>query len=134
MLQSNRNWRNAISELVNFPKKLLPSEKMQCLLNTGKEIHKEAKRFYSKQLTGDDLLPIVIFVSVHASYRNGRIIITASDEVFVQNLISPQVLNGEGGYYFCVFSSAVQFIRNYDCKKFEERFSKIKRLRELGFV
>jgi len=118
---------------VNFPTKLLPSAKMECLLNTARHIHHQAKRIYGKQITADDLLPIVIFVLVNASYRAGRIIITKSDELFVKYLLNPEALECEKGYYLCAFSAALEFIRNYDRKRIEERFSSIKRLNNWGF-
>lgn len=132
-LQSKDYWITAVLELMNFPKKLLPSEKMECLLNTARHIHQQAKRMYRKDITADDLLPIVIFVSVKASNKAGRVIITASDELFIEYLIDPEALNGEAGYYFCVFRAALEFIRNYDSKKINERFSTVKRLKDWGF-
>jgi len=132
-LESKNDWSNAVVELVNFPKKVLPSAKMQCLLNTARHIHHEAKQNYKKEITGDDLLPIVIFVLVKASDKRGKIIITAADERFVQELINPEALQGERGYYLCVFSAALEFVRNYDRKKIEERFNTIRRLKDFGF-
>jgi len=132
-LESKNDWSNAVVELVNFPKKVLPSAKMQCLLNTARHIHHEAKQNYKKEITGDDLLPIVIFVLVKASAKKGKIIITAADEKFVQILINPEALQGERGYYLCVFSAALEFVRNYDRKKIEERFNTIRRLKDFGF-
>jgi len=133
-LDSKNDWSNAVLELVNFPKKVLPSEKMQCLLNTARHIHHEAKQTCDKkEITGDDLLPIVIFVLVKASEKNKKIIISAADELFVQILINPEALQGERGYYLCVFSAALEFVRNYDRKKIEERFNTIRRLRDFGF-
>lgn len=133
MLQAKDEWINAVVELVNFPTKLLPSAKMECLLNTARHIHHQAKRIYRKPITADDLLPIVIFVLVNASYKAGRIIITSSDELFVKFLINPETLEGEKGYYLCAFSAALEFIRNYDRKRIEERFRSIKRLNNWGF-
>jgi len=132
-LESSDNWYNAVVELVNFPKMVLPSAKMQCLLDTARHINLEAKKNYKKEITGDDLLPIVIFVLVNASFTNGKIIITAADELFIQILINPEALQGERGYYLCVFSAALEFVRNYDRKKIEERFNTIRRLKDFGF-
>jgi len=132
-LESPDKWSNAVIELINFPKKVLPSAKMQCLLDTARHIHREAKKNYKKEITGDDLLPIVIFVLVNASDQYKKIIITAADELFIQILINPEALQGERGYYLCVFSAALEFVRNYDRKKIEERFNTIKRLKDFGF-
>jgi len=132
-LRSKDKWLNAVTELVNFPKKVLPSAKMQCLLKTAAHIHQEAKRNYKKEITGDDLLPIVIFVLVKASWRYKKIIITHVDQQFIDILINPDTLQGERGYYLCVFSAALEFIRTYDKKKIEERFNTIKRLKDFGF-
>lgn len=132
-LQSKDKWITAVAELMNFPKNLLPSGKMECLLNTARHIHQQAKLMYRKDITADDLLPIVIFVLVKASYNAGKIIITASDELFIEYLIDPEALNGETGYYFCVFRAALEFIRNYDRKNIDGRFSTIHRLKDWGF-
>jgi len=132
-LQAKDEWVNAVVELVNFPTKLLPSAKMECLLNTARQIHHQARRIYGKQITADDLLPIVIFVLVKASYKAGRIIITAADELFLKYLINPEALEGEKGYYLCAFSAALEFVRNYDRERIQERFSSIKRLNNWGF-
>merc|ERR1719233_2084267 len=69
---SENEWSIAVLELVKFPKQVLPSAKMQCLLNTAKDIRDEAKLNGIKDLTGDGLLPIVIFVLVKASDINGK--------------------------------------------------------------
>jgi len=89
------------------------------------QINQEAKRICRKQITPDDQLLIVIFVLVKASHEAQRIIITAADVLFVKSLIDPEALNDERGY-LCVFSVALEFVRNYDSEKIEQKF--------LGFV
>jgi hypothetical protein len=132
-LKSTENWVNAVAELTKFPKKVLPLAMLQCLLDTTRYIHEEARRNHSKAITGDDLLPIVIFVLVKASRKNKSIIITEVDLHFINILINPEALQGEQGYYLCVYTAALEFIQNYDRKKIEERFNGIRRLREYGF-
>jgi len=128
-LKSKDRWANAVLELVDFPKKQLPSSKMQCLLNTARLIYWEAKRYHRKEVTGDAILSIVIYVMVQASWRNQQIIISEEDQKFIEILINPEALQGERGYYFCVFTAALEFIRNYDGRKIEERFNRIRRLK-----
>jgi len=130
---SKDKWINAVAELLNFPKKVLPSEKVRCLLDTIRQIHHGAKRICRKQITADDLLPIVIFVVVRTSQEARGIVITVADELFVKSLIDPEALQDERGYYLCVFSAALEFIRNFDPEKIEERFSTFMQLKVWGF-
>jgi len=132
-MKSKNRWVNAVLELSDFPKKVLPSEKMQCLVNTAKHIHQEAKGYYREDITGDDLLPIVIYIMVKASWNNKKIIISEADEDFIDILYNAEALQGERGYYLCVFKAALEFIRKYDRKKIEERFNRIRRLKDMGF-
>merc|ERR1719233_2232633 len=74
-LESENEWSIAVLELVKFPKQVLPSAKLQCLVNTARYIYQEVKLTYNKDVTGDQLLPIVIFVVVKASDINGKKIV-----------------------------------------------------------
>jgi len=132
-MKSKNRWVNAVLELSDFPKKVLPSAKMQCLVNTAKHIHQEAKGYYKGDITGDDLLPIVIYIMVKASWNHKKIIISEADEDFIDILYNAEALQGERGYYLCVFEAALEFIRKYDRKKIEERFNRIRRLKDMGF-
>jgi len=132
-MKSKNRWVNAVLELSDFPKKVLPSAKMQCLVNTAKHIHQEAKGYYRGDITGDDLLPIVIYIMVKASWNNKNIIISEADEAFIDILYNAEALQGERGYYLCTFKAALEFIRKYDRKKIEERFNRIRRLKDMGF-
>jgi len=132
-LMSKNRWVNAVLELTEFPKKVLPSAKMQCLINTGKHIHLEAKGYYREQITGDDLLPIVMYITIKASWNIKKIIISEADEDLIDILCDAESLTGERGYYLCTFKAALEFIRKYDRKNIEERFNKIRRLKMMGF-
>jgi hypothetical protein len=132
-MKSKDNWHNAIIELVNFPKRVLPSAKLQCLINTVKHIHEEARQNHVREITADNLLPIVIYVLVNASLRYGKIIFSKADQQFLNILINPDALQGEQGYYLCVFEAALKFVCMYDQKKILERFSSILRLNDFGY-
>jgi len=125
MLQSKNEYITAVLELSSFPKKLLPSAKLECLLNTSRHIQHEVKRITRKNILAEDFQPIVIFVLVKASYKTGRIIITASDELFIKYLAYPEGFNDERGYYFCAFCTALELIRSYDYYNIEERFKQL---------
>jgi len=133
MLQSKNEWITAVVELATFPTKLLPSAKMECLLNTTRHIWHEMRRSYNRHITSSDFLPIVLFVLVKTSYKSRKIIISASDELFIRYLINPDALHDERGYYFFVFCAALEFIRGYDSEKIEERFSRFMQLKDWGF-
>jgi len=132
-MKSKNRWVNAVLELTDFTNKVLPSAKMQCLLNTAKHIHQEANGYYRGDITGDDILPVVIYVIVKASWNVKKIIISEADEDFIDILCNAEALHGERGYYLCVFKAALEFIRKYDRKKIEERFNRIRRLKDMGF-
>jgi len=131
-LRSKDGWLSAVRELEKFPKKMLPSGKMECLLSTTKYIHQEAKDNNRGAITGDDLLPIVIYVMVKASEKSQKLIFTEADRKFIEILISPEALQGECGYYLCVFSAGSEFIRNYDSQRKEEKLNNIRKLRNYG--
>jgi len=131
-LRSKRKWLNAVLELEKFPKKMLPSAKLECLLSTTRYIHQEAKKYHKEQITGDDLLPIVIYVMVKASWTKRRLIFTEADQKFIEILTSPEALQGECGYYLCVFSAGSEFIRNYDSQHKVQKINTRRILRNLG--
>jgi len=131
--RSKNDWSAAVAELGTFPRAVLPSAKMDVLLGTARCIHEEAKKSLKREITGDDLLPIAIYVLVKASQRLNKIVISPAEERFVSTLFNPEAQQAQSGYYFCVFSAALQFIRNYDPQKIEERFKTISRLKAFGF-
>lgn len=131
--RSKNDWSAAVAALVTFPRAVLPSAKMQVLLATARCIHDEAKGSLKREITGDDLLPIAIYVLVKASQKLNTIVISPAEERYVDTLFNPEAQQAQSGYYFCVFSAALQFIRNYDPQKIEERFKTISRLKAFGF-
>jgi len=133
-LRSKGEWLNAVLELEKLPKKMLPSAKVKCLLSTTRYIHQEAKQHHKEQITGDDLLPIVIYVMVKASWKSRKLIFTEADQKFIEILISPEALQGECGYYLCVFSAGSEFIRNYDSQRKVQKINKHETLRKLGSI
>jgi len=134
MFWSKDKWINAVAELLKFQGKVLPSEKLQCMQDTVTQIHNEAKRICRKQVTADDLLPIVIFVLVKASHQAQKTIITAADIMFVESLIDPEALSDERGYCLCVFRAALEFVTNYDNHKIEQDYCGFINLNEWGFA
>jgi len=133
MSWSKDKWINAVAELLKFPEKILPSEKLKCLQDTVMQIHQKAKRVCREQITTDDLLSIVIFVLVKASHEAQRAIITAADVLFVKSLIDAEALNDERVYYLCVISVTLEFVRNYDSHKIEQKLNGFINLNEWGF-
>jgi len=131
-LRSKGEWLNAVLELEKLPKKMLPSAKVECLLSTTRFIHQEAKQYHKEQITGDDLLPIVIYVMVKASCKSRKLIFTEADQKFIEILTNPEALQGECGYYLCVFSAGSEFIRNYDSQHKVQKINTRRILRNLG--
>jgi len=63
-------------------------------------------------ITGDDILPIVIYVIVQAS-RNS-LALKPSDLMLLEGLLDPKLQSGESGYYLAVFHAAIQWIQDFD--------------------
>jgi len=59
-------------------------------------------------LCGDDLLPIFIFVLVRSSIPK---LVSVSE--YLWNLIDTGASTGQAGYYLSVFTSAVQYLKNF---------------------
>eukprot|EP01083_Nonionella_stella_P061941 161197_1 len=126
-LESTSNWNRAVYELTLLNDCCLPSEKIRSLVNCAHAIYlshaKEQKEKYKAKakfnhvndeyfITGDDFLPIVIYVIVQAS--NPKPCITDADLTFMEGLVDPAVNRSEGGYYLAVFHAALQWIRCFN--------------------
>eukprot|EP01084_Bolivina_argentea_P003841 7254_1 len=130
-LESTTNWNRAVYELSLLRDCTLPSEKIKSLVNCAHGIylgHAKEQRENEKVMggnygdrlkrreeffiTGDDFLPIVIYVIVQAS-KNGPCINDA-DLRFMEGLVDPATNRSEPGYYLAVFHAALQWIRCFN--------------------
>ena len=135
-LESTTNWNRAVYELSLLRDCTLPSEKINTLVNCAHAIylsHSKEQREKEKVsingglnngrngikhnreeyfITGDDFLPIVIYVIVQASKT--KPCITDADLRFMEGLVDPAANRSEPGYYLAVFHAALQWIRCFN--------------------
>ncbi|ETO26643.1 vacuolar sorting protein 9 domain-containing protein [Reticulomyxa filosa] len=126
-LESAENWGTAVYELSLVKGCVLPSEKIRAIVNTVKAVHisfereqtekaKQRKVIDEKKsediyITGDDILPIVIYVIIQASRQS--LAIKPSDLMLIEGLVDPKLQIGESGYYLAVFHAAIQWIQDF---------------------
>ena len=72
----------------------------------------ELDKMESHFITGDDFLPIVIFV-ICQSVKDEPFV-TDADLIFLEGLVDPAQGRGEAGYYLAVFHAALQWIRCFN--------------------
>ena len=87
-------------------------EKEKVLLNNGVNNDISIKNREEYFITGDDFLPIVIYVIVQASKT--KPCITDADLRFMEGLVDPAQNRSEPGYYLAVFHAALQWIRCFN--------------------
>eukprot|EP00941_MAST-03F_sp_MAST-3F-sp1_P005228 g5228.t1 len=112
-------YRKACKHLTNFATGQVPGLMINSILLAVKAIHAEANRAVDKHrvvdkdkksvpLTAEDLLPIMVWVAMHAKMPSVH-----SALAFVEQF-GGRCNRGEAAYYLCSLQSAVQFITNMD--------------------
>ncbi|OTF70098.1 RAB GDP/GTP exchange factor-like protein [Euroglyphus maynei] len=66
----------------------------------------DKKTKYNRAFSGDDLLPMLVYLIVHCGVISAEI-----ESEYMLGLIHPSILNGEGSYYLTVLSSAIQVLK-----------------------
>ena len=122
-LQSPSGWADPIRQLQRLQTVTMPSELLAIILGCIRSIHATyAQEQQQKQedtgdepsqprpLGADDLLPILIYVTVKAAAppRGVRELLVRTE--MIQRLGDQASLIGEGGYFFTLFYSALTFI------------------------
>jgi len=111
-ISSLHNWDAAVMELTKLPRVVLPSMKLLVISETINMIYclASASRLEdskSKFLSGDDILPICIFVIVQATKHLKSLCYSFADHKFIDQLISRDTLKGETEYYLTVFEACL---------------------------
>lgn len=114
-------WQNAIFELSGLEQDYTPSKQMYALTRASKSIYTEFKHMIlpaleskngkgssSNILTGDDFLPIFIYVFVQSTIQEPLLC-----KELMWLLCHPDQLHGEFGYFLTVFESAIEFASAY---------------------
>ena len=115
-LQSPSGWASVIAKVnsVETPNATgmppLPSEQLASLVVAAGSVYTlfTAENTSGKFISGDDFLPIFIYVVVQSQ-------LSKLDQMwhYMFYLADPVLLTGEGGYYLGVFEAAIHYIRNW---------------------
>ncbi|RQM28948.1 hypothetical protein B5M09_005236 [Aphanomyces astaci] len=100
-------WRDAIRVLKEVDAMYLPVDKMRKLLECALTVHRTFQREHghSQVLSGDDFLPIFIYVIVNADMSNPLVLLR------VLNVLSdPEKRMGESGYYLASYEAALEHL------------------------
>ncbi|RHZ10607.1 hypothetical protein DYB31_004065 [Aphanomyces astaci] len=100
-------WRDAIRVLKEVDAMYLPVDKMRKLLECALTVHRTFQREHghSQVLSGDDFLPIFIYVIVNADISNPLVLLR------VLNVLSdPEKRMGESGYYLASYEAALEHL------------------------
>lgn len=125
-IESTEYWQTPTYELSLFRGCLLPSEKVNALLNCCKAVYhsfdREQREVQMKtgkpcdeRITGDDLLPIVIYVIVQSSALciDAAPPVTEADLLLLEGLSDPVAQKSETGYYIAVFHAALKWLSDF---------------------
>jgi len=133
-VQSKVNYDTAVIEIQRMRDEVLPMDKLNCLVACAHAVHNEK---IGCEITGDDLMSIVIWILIRASVKfsdDGQPVITQKDLVIMTELGDPNlVVNGEHGYCLTVFTGAIQWICNYKPETEEKKKRTVELLDQLGF-
>ncbi|KAF0686290.1 Aste57867_21896 [Aphanomyces stellatus] len=105
--QSPTQWGDAVRALREIDAMNLPVDKLRKLLDAANAIHAlyQLEHGDDKVLSGDDFLPIFIYVIVHAQLQNPLVLLR------VLNVLSdPEKRMGESGYYLASYEAALEHL------------------------
>jgi len=122
------NWDGAKLELSKIRRAVLPSQMIQVVFDTVQIIYRLTDAVNPNQeekifLSGEDLLPICIYVIIQASAKHNSIIFNFSDHAFISQLINRDTLKGEYDYYLTVFEAALCHILEAPVEKAGKNWS-----------
>lgn len=119
-LVSKSKWSFAILELNNMNNYILPFERLECILSCVRAVvdttRIEKSFSESSGISADDLLPILIYIVSSSAITGLESLIQ-----FLWLVSDPAELSGESGYYLTMFTSVVEFIKNYEEPVFETK-------------
>ncbi|CAD8188822.1 unnamed protein product [Paramecium octaurelia] len=105
---------NSVVDLISKIDKVeTPREKLNCIVNAGKQTSAIVNQMANNQPTGaDNLLPVLIYATLKAQPQKAY-----SNILFVSYYRSPKRITGEDEYYFTTYESTLQFIEKLDYHK-----------------
>eukprot|EP00005_Dracoamoeba_jomungandri_P013178 CAMPEP_0174265354 /NCGR_PEP_ID=MMETSP0439-20130205/26179_1 /TAXON_ID=0 /ORGANISM="Stereomyxa ramosa, Strain Chinc5" /LENGTH=957 /DNA_ID=CAMNT_0015351775 /DNA_START=289 /DNA_END=3163 /DNA_ORIENTATION=- len=114
-LVSRSNWERPVAILSTLDDQSLPYQKLAVILATTHAIYstlsEETDIFggsHEKYLTGDELLPVFIYVVAQSEIKNPEL-----EAEFLWKMCDERQLSGEGGYYLTVFTSSIKYIKTH---------------------
>ncbi|CAK4083208.1 unnamed protein product [Aphanomyces euteiches] len=101
------SWRDAVRTMKEVEAMYLPMDKLRKLLDAANTIHAvyQTEHGGDKVLSGDDFLPIFIYVIVHSQLQNPLVLLRV-----LHALSDPEKRLGESGYYLASYEAALEHL------------------------
>ncbi|CAD8096669.1 unnamed protein product [Paramecium primaurelia] len=112
-IEKHKMFNQVIDLISKIDKVETPREKLNCIVNAGKQTSAIVNQMANNQPTGaDNLLPVLIYATLKAQPQRAY-----SNILFVSYYRSPKRITGEDEYYFTTYESTLQFIEKLDYHK-----------------
>ncbi|CAK94665.1 unnamed protein product (macronuclear) [Paramecium tetraurelia] len=111
-IEKHKMFNQVVDLISKIDKVETPKEKLNCIVNAGKQTT-IVNQMANNQPTGaDNLLPVLIYATLKAQPQKAY-----SNILFVSYYRSPKRITGEDEYYFTTYESTLQFIEKLDYHK-----------------
>ena len=134
-LENKTNFKPPYENSINVLKKInsirKPLQKLKKILEVSDSIKKNIKEFYDenklthvkyKQLDGDDILAIFLYVLAKTNMKNMRVHLRIIEKFTTEN-----ILNSKNGYYLMVIQLCLRFLENLNPEDLKKRNEENKR-------
>ncbi|CAD8198351.1 unnamed protein product [Paramecium octaurelia] len=112
-IEKHKMFNQVVDLISKIDKVETPREKLNCIVNAGKQTSAIVNQMANNQPTGaDNLLPVLIYATLKAQPQKAY-----SNILFVSYYRSPKRITGEDEYYFTTYESTLQFIEKLDYHK-----------------
>ncbi|CAK57595.1 unnamed protein product (macronuclear) [Paramecium tetraurelia] len=112
-IEKHKMFNQVVDLISKIDKVETPKEKLNCIVNAGKQTSAIVNQMANNQPTGaDNLLPVLIYATLKAQPSKAY-----SNILFVSYYRSPKRITGEDEYYFTTYESTLQFIEKLDYQK-----------------
>ncbi|CAD8192982.1 unnamed protein product [Paramecium pentaurelia] len=112
-IEKHKMFNQVVDLISKIDKVETPREKLNCIVNAGKQTSAIVNQMANNQPTGaDNLLPVLIYATLKAQPQKAY-----SNILFVSYYRSPKRITGEDEYYFTTYESTLQFIEKLDHHK-----------------
>ncbi|CAD8093184.1 unnamed protein product [Paramecium primaurelia] len=112
-IEKHKMFNQVVDLISKIDKVETPREKLNCIVNAGKQTSAIVNQMANNQPTGaDNLLPVLIYATLKAQPQKAY-----SNILFISYYRSPKRITGEDEYYFTTYESTLQFIEKLDYHK-----------------